>query len=74
MMQHFFSKQDIYSTGFQKSDSEYELFLSAFSHFAALVATSDGENREVINAVEESHHWRGDIVHYDGKLLFFYKY
>lgn len=44
--------------GFQNSDSEDELL----SHFISLVATTDNENGEVINAVsiavEESHHWK----------------
>lgn len=73
MMQHLFSKQDIYSIGFQNSDSVDELFLSGFSHFIAPVATTDSENRKFINAasiaVEDFHHWRGEMVHYNGKQL-----
>lgn len=56
---------------FQNSDSVDEHFLSMFSHFIAPIATTDNENREVINAVSiavgESHHWKGAILHYDMK-------
>lgn len=67
----FVVNQDIYSMGFQNSDSVDELFLSVFSHFISPVATTDNENRKVINAVsiavEESHHWKREILHYERK-------